>query len=149
MSPSTPEAGAAPRTRRPFRILLVLALVLTTIQGVIGGPLAGGAGGGWLTASSTSFGAVLSAILGSSGLLIFHAFEGFMIFLLAIGVAALSFRHGTRNIRVFAVLSLIAVLVALIGGYLHIGGSPAGIPMMSEGYIATYAFLFMTLYCSK
>jgi hypothetical protein len=129
--------------------MLVLALVLTTIQGVIGGPLAGGAGGGWLTASSASFGAVLSAILGSSGLLIFHAFEGLLIFLLAIGVAVLSFRYGKRSIRVFAILSMIAVLVALTGGYLHIAGSPAGIPMMSEGYIATYALLFMTLYYSK
>jgi hypothetical protein len=129
--------------------LLALTLVLTTIQGVIGGPLAGGAGGGFQIASSTSFGAVLSAILGSSGLLIFHAFEGLAIFLLAISVAALSFRHEARGVRIFGVLSLIAALVALVGGYIHMGGSPAGIPLMSEGFIATYAFLFMALYYAK
>ena len=128
---------------------MALTLVLTTIQAAIGGPLAGGAGGGFQIASSTSFGAVLSAILGSGGLLIFHAFEGLAIFLLAIAVAVSSFRYGARGVRVFGVLSLIAALVAVVGGYLHIGGSPAGIPLMSEGFIATYAFLFMTLYFAK
>jgi len=129
--------------------LLALTLVLTTIQGVIGGPLAGGVGGGFQIASSASFSAVLSAILGSSGLLIFHAFEGLAIFLLAIAVAGTSFRYGGRGVRVFGVLSLIAALVAIVGGYIHIGGSPAGGPIMGEAFIATYAFLFMTLYYTR
>ena len=134
---------------RPFRILLALTLILTTIQGAIGGPIAGGVGGGFLIASSGSFGAVVSAILGSSGLLIYHAFEGVLISILAIALAAFAFRYRRRSVRVFAVLSLVAVLIALMGGYLHVGGNPAGIPLMSEGYIGTYAFLFMTLYYTK
>ncbi len=146
---SSSVSGAATPRWRPFRILLALTLVLTTIQGVIGGPLAGGVGGGFQIASSASFGAVLSAILGSSGLLIFHAFEGALILVLAIAVAVFSFRYRGRNVRTFGVLSLVAALVAFIGGYLHIGGSQAGGPIMGEAFIATYAFLFMTLYYTK
>ena len=130
-------------------MLLALTLVLTTLQGLIGGPIAGGVGGGFQIASNASFGAVASAIMGSSGLLIFHAFEGVAIFILAIATAAFSFRYEARNVRIFAVLSLVAALVALIGGYLHIGGNEAGGPIMGEAFIVTYAFLFLTLYSTK
>ena len=87
--------------------------------------------------------------MGSSGLLIFHAFEGVLIFILAIAVTAFSFRYRTRSVSIFGALSLIAVLAALIGGYLHIGGNPNGGPIMGEAFIAAYAFLFMTLYYTK
>ena len=144
-----PVSSAAPRRWRPFRILLASALILTTIQAAIGGPLAGGEGGGFQIASNTSFSAVLAAITGSGGLLIFHAFEGVLIFILSVVLAGYSFRYRTGTVRIFAVLSLLAALVATAGGYLHMGGSPVGIPLMSEGFIATYAFLFMTLYFTK
>ncbi|HYC11946.1 MAG TPA: hypothetical protein VEC02_04715 [Nitrososphaerales archaeon] len=146
---SMPVSAAEPRSWRPFRILLAVTLVLTTIQAAIGGPLAGGQGGGFQVASNTSFSAVVSAITGSGGLLIFHAFEGVLIFVLSVVVAGFSFRYTTRMVRVFAPLSLVAALIATAGGYLHMGGSPVGIPLMSEGFIATYAFLFMTLYFTK
>lgn len=126
---------------------MALTLGLTTIQGAIGGPIAGGVGGGFQVASSASFAAVVSAIMGSSGLLIFHAFEGMLV--LAAASAALSFRYPTRNLRMLAVVGLVASLVALAGGYLHAGGNPAGIPLMSEGFIATYASLFLALYYTK
>ena len=146
-STPTPLPSAAHRSWRPYRIILAITLVLTTIQGGIGGPLAGS--GGFNIASSTSMGAVMSAIASSSGLLIFHAFEGLAIFILAIVIVAFAFRYHSRNVKVYSILSLIAALIALLGGYLHFGGSPAGIPVMSEGFIGTYEFLFMTLYYTK
>ena len=149
LDPGLSATSVSPRSWRPFRRLLALTLILTTIQAAIGGPLAGGAGGGFQTAASASFGAVVSAVLGSGGLLIYHAFEGVLIFVLAVVLAAFSFRYDARGVRAFAVLSLVAALIALAGGYLHMGGSSAGIPLMSEGFIATYAFLFMTLYYTK
>jgi hypothetical protein len=143
------DTGVQPRSFRPFRMLLGLTLVLTTIQGGIGGPIAGGVGGGYKIAPSTSMGDVVPAILGSSGLLIFHAFEGVLIVVLALVVFAFSFRYKSRGVRAFATLSLIAALITATAGYLHMGGNPAGIPVMGEGFIATYAFLFMTLYSTK
>ncbi|HEY6283532.1 MAG TPA: hypothetical protein VIW22_06370 [Nitrososphaerales archaeon] len=122
---------------------------MTTIQGLIGGPIAGGVGGGVVIVASTSFGDVFSAIMGSSGLLIFHAFEGVLIVVLALAVSVLSFGCKSRGVRVFAILSLIAALITATAGYLHMGGNSVGIPVMGEGFIATYAFLFMTLYSTK
>jgi hypothetical protein len=81
--------------------------------------------------------------------LIFHAFEGALIFILAVVLVGFSFRYRVRAVRLFALLSLVAALVATAGGYLQMGSSPAGIPLMSEGFIATYSFLFMTLYYTK
>ena len=126
-----------------------LAIVLTTIQGLIGGPIAGGVGGGVKIVASIAMGDVISAIMGSSGLLIFHAFEGVLIVVLALVVSAFSFKYKGRGVRVFAILSLIAVVITATAGYVHMGGNPAGIPVMGEGFIATYAFLFMTLYSTK
>ena len=144
---TVPSEGTPARSWRPFRILLAVTLLLTTIQGAVGGPLAGM--GGFNIATSTSFGDVFSAIMTSSGLLIFHAFEGASIFVLAAATATFAFRYKNRGVNLFAVLSMIAALIAVLGGYLHIGGSPAGIPLMSEGFIATYALLFITLYFTK
>jgi hypothetical protein len=130
-------------------MFLALALILTTIQGLIGGPLAGGVGGAVIIANSASMGDVISAILGSSGLLIFHAVEGVLILVLALVVSVTSFQYKSRGVRVFGILSLIAALVATTAGYLHMGGNPIGIPLMGEAFIVTYAFLFMTLYSTK
>lgn len=99
--------------------------------------------------ASLSMGDVISAIMGSSGLLIFHAFEGVLIVVLALVLSVVSFRYKSRGVRVFSILSLIAVAITATAGYVHMGGNPAGIPVMGEGFIATYAFLFMTLYNTK
>ena len=99
--------------------------------------------------ASLSMGDVISAIMGSSGLLIFHAFEGVLLVVLALVLSVLSFRYKSRGVRVFAILSFIAVTITAAAGYVHMGGNSAGIPIMGEGFIATYAFLFMTLYSTK
>ena len=123
MNSTIPPSPAAPlRNWRSFRILLAATLILTTIQGGIGGPLAGS--GGYVIASSTSIGAVMSAIVTSSGLLIYQAIEGLAIFILAIAVVVLAFRNQSCNVKIYSILSFIAALIALLGGYLHIGEIP-------------------------
>lgn len=146
-SPNPAQTSLPSRSWTPFRRLLAVTIILTTIQGLIGGPLAGT--GGFQIASNTSFSAVISAITASSGLLIFHAIEGVAILLLAIATTAYSFRYERGKVRLFAALGLVAALITITGGYLHMGGSIAGVALMGEGFILTSAFLFVTLYYTK
>ena len=146
-SPNPAQLSLPSRSWTPFRRLLGVTIILTTIQGIIGGPLV--ETGGFQIASNTSFSAVISAITASSGLLIFHAIEGVAIFLLAIAATAYSFKYESGKVRLFASLSLVAALIAITGGYLHMGGSRAGPALMGEAFILTSAFLFVTLYYTK
>ena len=63
--------------------------------------------------------------------------------------AAYSFRFANSRVRLFAILSVIASLIAVVGGYLHIESIEAGSALMGDGFISTYAFFFMTLYYTK
>jgi heme A synthase len=79
-----------------------------------------------------------------------HGFEAVLIILLALALAILSFRYPKRGVRVCAVLSVVAAVVAATGGYLVVSaGNPAGDALVGNGFIGTYAFLFLTLYCTK
>ena len=139
-----------PQTRswRGLRILLAFTLVLVTLQGSTGGYIAGS--GNFPTAVGGSASVVASSLAAGPPVVTWHGFEAVLIILLALAVTAFSFRYPKRSVRIFAVLSLVAAIVAATGGYLVVSaGSPAGDALMGNGFIGTYAFLFMTLYFTK
>jgi hypothetical protein len=139
-----------PETRswRGLRILLGFTLVLVTLQGSTGGYIAGS--GNFPTAVGGSASVVASALAAGPPVVTWHGFEGALIVLLALAVTAFSFRYPKRSVRTCAVLSLVAAIVAATGGYLIVSaGSPAGDALMGNGFIGTYAFLFLTLYFTK
>jgi len=139
-----------PQTRswRGLRILLGFTLALVTLQGSTGGYIAGS--GNFPTAVGGSASVVASALAAGPPVVTWHGFEAVLIVLLALAVAVFSFRYPKGSVRIFAVLSLVAAIVAATGGYLIVSaGDPAGDALMGNGFIGTYAFLFMTLYFTK
>ncbi len=139
-----------PQTRswRGFRILLAFTLALVTLQGSTGGYIAGS--GGFPTGVGGSVSVVASSLAAGPPVVTWHGFEGALIILLALAVTALSFRYPKRSVRICAILSVVAAIVAATGGYLIVSaGDPAGDALMGNGFIGTYAFLFMTLYFTK
>jgi hypothetical protein len=136
------------RSWRPLRTLLALTLVLITLQGSTGGYVAGA--GGFTAAIGLPIGGILSALSGASPPVIWHAFEGILVTILAAATAALSLRYPKRGVKAFALLGLIATLIAAAGGYLVVSTGPGPADaLMSNGFIGTYAFFFMTLYSTK
>lgn len=128
--------------------MLGLTLVFVTLQGSTGGYVAGS--GGFPTGVGGSVSVVASSLAAAVPAVAWHAFEGVLIILLALAVTALSFRYPNRSARVFAALSVVAALVAATGGYLIVSvGNPVGDALMGNGFIGTYAFLFLTLYSTK
>jgi len=131
-----------------LRILLAFTVVLVTLQGSTGGYIAGS--GNFPTAVGPSASVVASSLAAAPPVVAWHGFEGVLIILLALAGAALSFRYPKKSVRICAVLSVVAAIVAATGGYLIVSaGDPAGDALMGNGFIGTYAFLFMTLYFTK
>ncbi len=136
------------RSWKGLRILLAITLVLVTLQGSTGGYIAGSSN--FPTAVGGTATAVASSLAAGPPVVTWHGFEAVLIILLALAVTALSFRYPKRSVRIFAVLSVISAVVAATGGYLIVSaGDPVGDALMGNGFIGTYAFLFLTLYFTK
>jgi hypothetical protein len=136
-----------------MKVMVVLNLVLLSVQGWTGdvvnlfaafpsGPVAGVGG---------AVSALLSA--GPGPLAIYHAVEGVVVLLLAVGVVSVAFtRSKSRGVRVTSLLALISVASAAIGGYLFLfsgftaNGNSA---QMGGSFIAAYALNFLVLYYAK
>jgi hypothetical protein len=136
------------RSWRPLRILLALTLILLTLQASTGGYVAGA--GGFTAAIGLPLGGILSALSLASPPVIWHAFEGILIIILAAATAVLSLRYPKRGVKGYAILGLVATLIAAVGGYLVVSTGPGPADaLMSNGFLGTYAFFFMTLYSTK
>ena len=99
-----------------------------------------------------SFNGLLQAIFSIGPTLAIHSFNGILILAFAVVVFALSIKSKPRNVQIPAILGLVMVVSALIGGVLFVlsgfsnGGSSA---QMGGSFIGAYAFYFIELYNSK
>lgn len=147
-------AALPSETKRSFRALLVMVLIVMTIQGWFGDtvnifvvPPTG------ITPPAFSTAAFFQTVQSYGFLLIYHTGEGFALVVLGVIAAALAFKWSPkRSVRICAILGLIAVISAAVGGYLFVlsgfsnGGNSA---QMGGSFIGAYALYFMTLYYAK
>lgn len=135
-----------------LRLLIVATLVLLTVQGWFGDTVN-------LFAIPTSpvtveFSAngVFQAIVNVGPTLIIHAFIGLATLALGIVVLSFSLKSKPTNIQIPAILRLVMVSSAIIGGTLFVlsGFTNNGVSaQMGGSYIGAYAFYFIELYFSK
>ena len=92
------------------------------------------------------------AVAGAGPFLIWHAVEGILILLSAVGVLMVSLGCDRRSVKIGALLGLISVIAAGLGGYLFVlsGFSDGGNSMQMGGsFTAAYALYFITLWYTK
>ncbi len=95
---------------------------------------------------------ILQAIVSVGPTLIIHAFIGIAVLALAIVVLAFALKSKPRNVKVPAILGLVMVVSATIGGTLFVlsGFSNNGVSaQMGGSFIGAYAFYFIELYYAK
>ena len=149
-SPSMPIS----ETKRSFRILLVLVLIVMTIQGWFGdtvnifvAPPNG------ITPPVFSMAAFFQMVQNYGFLLIYHAYEGIVLFVLGLITAVLAFKWSPkRSVRICSIIGLFFLASAAVGGYLFVlsgfanGGNSA---QMGGSFIGAYALYFVALYYAK
>ncbi len=96
--------------------------------------------------------ALLQDVLNVGPITIIHAFIGIVLIALSLVVLSFSLKSKPRNIQIPAILGLVMVVVALIGGVLFVlsgftnNGNSA---QMGLTFILAYAFYFIELYYAK
>ncbi|MDG6998101.1 MAG: hypothetical protein JRN15_03195 [Nitrososphaerota archaeon] len=149
-SPASPPS----ETKRSFRVLLVIVLVVMTVQGWFGdtvnifvAPVTG------ISPPAFSMSAFFQTVQSYGFLLIYHAYEGIALIFLSAIASALAFQWSPkRSVRICVILGFIFVASAAVGGYLFVlsgfsnGGNSA---QMGGSFIGAYAFYFLTLYYAK
>ena len=145
--------GHLNRTRwHRLRLLIVATLILLTIQGWFGDTV-----NIFLipTTSPTvdqSASGLYQAIVNIGPTLFIHAFLGIAILAFGVIVLAFSLRSKPRNVQVPAILGLVMVISAIIGGTLFVlsGFNNGGVSaQMGGSFIGAYAFYFIELYYAK
>lgn len=104
------------------------------------------------TSVEQSVGGFFQAVVNGGLFVIWHGMEGFLILLSAIGVLVVSLRYPRRSVKIAALLGLITVVSAGLGGYLFVlsGFNAAGSTMQMGGsFIGAYAFYFIALWYTK
>ncbi len=137
---------------RRLRILIVVTLVLLTVQGWFGDSVNLFAIPTIPVTVDQSAGGVLTAMVNVGPTLIIHAFNGIIVLAVAAIVLALSLKSKPRSIQVPAILGLVMVVSAIIGGVLFVlsGFSNNGVSaQMGGSFIGAYAFYFIELYYAK
>jgi hypothetical protein len=84
--------------------------------------------------------------------LIIHAFLGLTILGFAGAVLAFSLKAKPRNVQIPAILGLIMIISAIIGGTLFVlsgFSNNGGSAQMGGSFIGAYAFFFIELYYTK
>ncbi|MHB8568238.1 MAG: hypothetical protein ACYC7D_07340 [Nitrososphaerales archaeon] len=142
------------RNAHRLRLLLVLILVVLTIQAWFGDTVnifvipANGIG-----SADYSLSAFFPTILSHGPLLLWHAFEGVILFLLSFVILAFSFIWSKKkSVRICAILATFFVISAALGGLLFVfSGFQSGpnSAQMGGSFIGSYAFYFMELYFTK
>ena len=136
---------------RPLRLSIVATLVLLSLQAWTGDFV-----NVFVTTAPSpvqqSISGFFGAVSGAGPFLVWHAIEGILILLSAVGVLVVSLRYDRRSVKVGALLGLVSVVVAGLGGYLFVlsGFSDGGNSMQMGGsFIAAYALYFITLWYTK
>ena len=99
-----------------------------------------------------SLNGIFNGVVTTCFFLIWHAFEGIAIFALSLILLAFSIKAKPKSIRICAILGLVYVVVAGVGGLLFVlsgftnNGNSA---QMGGSFIGAYAFYFMELYYAK
>jgi hypothetical protein len=139
---------------RPLKLMTVFNLVLLSLQAWTGDVMVIFAAfpQGALNTFADAYQA-LQSVGWPAPLAIVHAVGGILILLLALGIVVVAFRRTkSRSVRVTSLLGLIAVLSAVVGGYLFVfsgflaNGNSA---QMGGSFIGAYAANFLVLYFSK
>ena len=135
-----------------LRLLIVATLIMLTVQGWFGDTVnLFSIPTNPVTVEGSANG-VYQAIVNVGPTLIIHAFIGLTILALGIVVLSFSLKAKPRNIQVPAILGLVMVVSAIIGGTLFVlsGFTNNGVSaQMGGSYIGAYAFYFIELYFSK
>lgn len=139
------------RSWKPFRISVVVALVLLSIQGWTGDYV-----NVFVTTGKNSVAESIpgffSAVTSSGPFLLWHAAEGFLILLLSVAVLLISLQYERRSVKIAALLGLGFVVSAGLGGFLFVlSGFTAGGSSMQMGgsFIGAYALYFIALWYTK
>jgi hypothetical protein len=136
---------------RNLRIIIVATLIALTVQG-----WTGDATNLFSTFPSgtieQSLNGIFNGIVATGFFLVWHAFEGIAVFALSLIVLAFSIKAKPKSVRICAILGLVYVVVAGVGGLFFVlsgfanNGNSA---QMGGGFIGAYAFYFMELYYAK
>jgi len=146
------EGVGETRSWRPLRLSIVVTLILLGIQAWTGDFVNVFVTTSPATNVSQSVGGFFSAVMDGGLFLIWHGMEGFLILFSAIGVLVVSLRYHRRSVKIAAVLGLITVIIAGLGGYLFVlsGFSNGGNSMQMGGtFEFAFAFYFIALYYTK
>jgi heme A synthase len=149
---SFPSAGSL--TLRKFRILLVIALAILSVQAWTGdtvnifyAPASG------TTPPPYSLSGFFSAVESINFLLVWHASEGILLAILAVAIFVLSFVWSkSRGVRIASGLALFFVALAALGGFDFVmsgfanGGDSS---QMSSGFLGSFALYFIALYYAR
>lgn len=136
---------------RRLRIIIVATLIALTVQGWTGD--ATNLFSMFPSGSvEQSVNGIFNGVVTTGFFLVWHAFEGIAIFALSLVVLAFSLKAKPRSVRICAILGLVYVVVAGVGGILFVwsgftnNGNSA---QMGGSFIGAYAFYFMELYYAK
>ena len=135
-----------------LRLLIVATLILLTVQGWFGDTV-----NIFLIPTTPptveqSASGLLQSITSIGPVLVVHTFMGLAVLAFAIIVLAFSLRSKPRNVQVPAILGLVMVISAIIGGIFFVlsgfsnGGNSA---QMGGSFIGAYAFYFIELYYAR
>jgi hypothetical protein len=156
MSEALRPAHPRPARLRALRGFLVATLVILAVQGWFGdfvtvfvAPASG------ITAPPVTPGGLIHElqILPTPFFPLWHAFEGMALVILSITIAVLAFAWSrSRGVRAWALVGLVAVSSAALGGFLFLksGFADGGSSMQMGGsFIVAFASYFLTLYYTK
>jgi predicted metal-binding membrane protein len=136
---------------RRLRIIIVATLIALTVQGWTGD--ATNLFSMFPSGSvEQSLNGIFNGVLTTGFFLVWHTFEGIAIFALSLVVLAFSIKAKPKSVRICAILGLVYVVVAGVGGLLFVlsgftnNGNSA---QMGGGFIGAYAFYFTELYYAK
>jgi hypothetical protein len=140
------------RSWRPFRLTIVATLILLSLQAWTGDFVNVFVTTSTWSVPAQNIGGFFQAITSHTVFLLWHGMEGLLVLLSAIAVLVVSFRYRRRSVKICAVMGLIAVIIAGLGGYLFVlsGFSNGGNSMQMGGsFLGAYALYFIALYYTK
>ncbi len=141
------------RSDRRLRIMLVVVLVILTVQGWFGDTTNLFVTTGAAPSIVFSFGAIISQIISYGPILIWHAFEGFILLILSLITIFLSFLWAKkRSVRILSILGCAFMISAVYGGVIFVVSGFANVgasAQMGGSFLGAYAFYWMELYFTK
>lgn len=144
---------AMTRSWRPLRVMITVSIVTIIVQLFFGEIVSAVAVYPTTSVQLNSVGDIISAMNSAAGsVLLVHAFFGLFVFLSVLGTTVVALRYHKRSVTRAAILSLLSIVIALLGGYLWASSdfsNGGGILLMVNGALAAFGLLFLTLYYTK